>query len=90
MLNGCSTAALEVCYIYIGSFVLVGKKEYFYSLLWILKHNFHAQSKSLKGEFDVLVCEYALIVRFFWEPCFLLLLHNIWDEQLSHQCLKLK
>ena len=65
------------CYIYVGSFVLVGKKEYFYSLLWILKHNFHAQSKSLKGEFDVLVCEYALIVHFSGSPVFVTLAQHL-------------
>ena len=28
-------------------------------LLWIIKHNFHATSDSLKGESEVLVHEYA-------------------------------
>lgn len=42
-------------------------KDYFYSLLWILMHHFHARSESPKGELEVLVCEYTQI-GVFWEP----------------------
>ena len=53
---------------YVGLFVLVKSqwlssptkqifKGCFHSLLQVLKSKFHAQSESLNGEFEVLVCE---------------------------------
>ena len=49
---------------------LVGRisKEYFHALLLNFKSKFHAQNQSLKGKFEVMVCEYAQIMGL-WESC---------------------
>ena len=77
----CFTAASKMCcVVYIGLFTgPVNQwsssarqifKEYFHSLVQILKHNFHTESETerLNSDFEVLVCEYAQI-GFFREPC---------------------
>jgi len=74
----CFTAASKICcVVYIGLFTgPVNQwssssarqifKEYFHSLVQILKHNFHTESETerLKSDFEVLVCEYAQIFIF--------------------------
>ena len=67
-LSLCSFNSVLQCIVYTGSFVSVKNwssiqpsTQIFklHSLLWILKRKFHTQTRSLRGEFQVLVHEHT-------------------------------